>query len=137
MSYAGDLDVRAAWELLQSDDRAVLIDCRTQAEWTWVGVPDLQPIGKQVVGLQWNLWPEGTANARFAEDLASLELEPDAPVLFLCRSGARSAAAAGAATAAGHTAAYNISDGFEGQLDAEGHRGVGGWRAAGLPWRQS
>ena len=63
--------------------------------------------------------------------------EVDAPLVFVCRSGVRSVAAAHAATAAGLGRSYNVIDGFEGGLDAEGHRGTTGWRAAGLPWRQS
>jgi rhodanese-related sulfurtransferase len=55
----------------------------------------------------------------------------------LCRSGHRSDSAARAATAAGYTRAFNVLEGFEGNKDAEGHRGsLGGWRKAGLPWVQ-
>jgi rhodanese-related sulfurtransferase len=64
-------------------------------------------------------------------------VRPERPVLFLCRSGVRSAAAAEAAARAGYAHAYNVTEGFEGPLDADGHRGVSGWKAAGLPWRQS
>ena len=60
------------------------------------------------------------------------------PVLFLCRSGGRSAAAASVATAAGFGPAYNVAEGFEGDPDAHGHRGtVNGWKVAGLAWRQT
>jgi rhodanese-related sulfurtransferase len=77
-------------------------------------------------------------NPDFVGDLQRAGLRPEAPVAFLCRSGVRSKAAAEAATAAGYAAAYNVSDGFEGPPDATGHRGTtGGWKAAGLPWRQS
>ena len=61
----------------------------------------------------------------------------DAPVLFICRSGARSRSAAEALSAAGHTRCFNVSEGFEGDKDAESHRGKrGGWKAASLPWIQ-
>jgi rhodanese-related sulfurtransferase len=57
-------------------------------------------------------------------------------LLLLCRSGVRSVAAAKRATELG-LQAYNILQGFEGDLDAQGQRGrVGGWRLAGLPWQQ-
>jgi adenylosuccinate synthase len=42
-----------------------------------------------------------------------------------------------AAQAAVTPHAFNVADGFEGPVDAEGHRGtVAGWKAEGLPWRQ-
>jgi len=64
--------------------------------------------------------------------------DKDTPLLFLCRSGVRSAAAARAMTAAGYSTCLNVSDGFEGPMDAQGKRGSqAGWKAAGLPWRQS
>jgi rhodanese-related sulfurtransferase len=59
------------------------------------------------------------------------------PVLLLCRSGARSRAAAMALTAAGFEKAFNVAGGFEGDADGQGHRGNrNGWKASGLPWRQ-
>ncbi len=80
-------------------------------------------------------WPGGRPNPDFVEK-ASDGLDPSQPILLLCRSGVRSAAAAAALTDAGFTDVYNVSDGFEGDLDHESHR-PGGWRGAGLPWRQS
>jgi hypothetical protein len=39
---------------------------------------------------------------------------------------------------AGYAQAFNILEGFEGDLDAQQQRGrIGGWRKAGLPWIQS
>ena len=61
----------------------------------------------------------------------------DAPVMFMCRSGARSHGAAIAATQAGYPNSFNVLEGFEGDKDSNGHRSsVGGWRKAGLPWVQ-
>lgn len=135
-SYAGDLMPREAWELLRSNPDALLVDVRTDAEWRFVGIPDLAPIGKQVQLVQWQLFPEGRPNPDFVGEVAGL-LEIEQPVLFLCRSGARSRAAAMALTAAGYGPCYNVAEGFEGDKDGEGHRGrVGGWKHAGLPWRQ-
>lgn len=136
-SYAGDLTPRQAWETLISDPAAVLVDVRTRAEWAFVGLPDLSSLDREAFLVEWNRFPEGNANADFLTDLAATEVAPEAPVLFLCRSGVRSRGAAAAATAAGYHAAYNISEGFEGDLDPAGHRGVGGWKSAGLPWRQT
>ena len=57
------------------------------------------------------------------------QVDPEALVLFICRSGARSHNAATAAAAAGYTQGYNVIDGFEGRKDTQNHRdSVGGWR---------
>ena len=135
MTYAGDLNPQQAWEGLTSDPRAVLVDVRTRAEWTFVGVADLSSIGKEMVPIEWSTFPEGAPNHAFLEQLREAAPQ-DAPVYFLCRSGARSVAAAEAATAAGWTAAHNILEGFEGPVDGAGHRAVSGWKQDGLPWRQ-
>jgi rhodanese-related sulfurtransferase len=138
MAYAGDLGPQEAFELLAKDPDAVLVDVRTTAEWAYVGLPDLAGLGRDVVLVEWESFPDHAQNPDFLGDLRRAGLRPEAPVAFLCRSGVRSKAAAEAATAAGWSAAYNISGGFEGPPDGDGHRGTrGGWKAAGLPWRQS
>lgn len=136
MTQHADLTPRQAWERLESDPDAVLVDVRTSAEWSFVGLPDLTSVGKRVVPIEWTTFPDGAPNPRFLDDLRASIPTDDTPVLFLCRSGARSAAATAAATAAGYTAAHNVAEGFEGELDAQGHRAVNGWKQAGLPWRQ-
>ncbi|HLS77966.1 MAG TPA: rhodanese-like domain-containing protein [Nocardia sp.] len=138
MSYAGDITPSQAWELLRDNPGAVLIDVRTEAEWRFVGVPDTGSIDRPTVLIEW-VDGTGSPNPRFAEQLskALAGRDPEAPAIFLCRSGQRSAHAAGVATDLGITPAYNVIDGFEGPLDADGHRGGAGWRAEGLPWRQS
>ena len=136
MTQHADLTPRQAWERLESDPDAVLVDVRTSAEWSFVGLPDLTSVGKRVVPIEWTTFPEGAPNPRVLDDLRASIPTDDTPVLFLCRSGARSVAATAAATAAGYTAAHNVSEGFEGDLDAQGHRAVNGWKQAGLPWRQ-
>ena len=135
MSYAGDLGPQAAFERLESDPNAILVDVRTPEEWQYVGVPDLGSIGKRVIGISWPMPGQGTPQD-FADRLG--ELDADTPVLFICRSGQRSRSAAITAAAAGFGEAYNVSEGFEGDLDPSGHRGsLSGWKAAGLPWRQT
>ncbi len=137
VSYAGDITALDTWQRLVDDPEAVLVDVRTRAEWTFVGVADLSSLGREVVYVEWNRI-DGTHNERFVEDLQAAGVTPgDRPVFFLCRSGNRSVGAAEVATAAGIAPAYNVSDGFEGDLDENRHRGVTGWRAAGLPWAQS
>ena len=140
--YAGDLLATDAYSLLQKNAAAKLVDVRTQAEWSYVGLPDLSGLDKKVVALEWQSFPSMSVNARFVdrltEALNSAGAAPGDPIVFLCRSGARSRNAAIAMTAAGWSHCYNISDGFEGTLDGSGHRGlVSGWKKAGLPWAQS
>ncbi|MEG8181325.1 rhodanese-like domain-containing protein [Nocardia terpenica] len=140
MSYAGDITPRQAWELLRDNPDAVLIDVRTEAEWRFVGVPDTASIDRPTALIEW-VDGTGAPNAHFTDQLKQVLAERDsdsaAPVIFLCRSGQRSIGAATAATAAGYAPSYNVLEGFEGPLDASGHRGGAGWRAEGLPWRQS
>ena len=137
--YAGDLNASDAWALLSSHPEAQLVDVRTTAEWSFVGLPDLGTIGRRAICLEWQTYPSMAVNQAFAAQAdQALGGRKDAPVLFLCRSGVRSRAAAAAMTAAGYTQAYNIVGGFEGDMDAASHRGqINGWKAAGLPWKQT
>ncbi|NLU83176.1 rhodanese-like domain-containing protein [Rhodococcus sp. HNM0569] len=138
MSYAGDITPEYAWKLLEENPRAVLVDVRTQPEWAYVGVPDTSGLGREPLFVEWVAFG-GVPNPHFVQQLvdAGVTGGDDAPVVFLCRSGQRSIGAAEAATAAGIGPSYNVLDGFEGGLDEQGHRGSVGWRAVGLPWRQS
>jgi rhodanese-related sulfurtransferase len=142
LDYAGDLELEAAWALLAGDAKAQLVDVRTVAEWNFVGLPDLSTLGREPHRIEWQSYPSMQANPNFVADtverLQAAGAGPETPVLFLCRSGARSRAAAVAMTRAGFRHAFNIADGFEGGLDDAGHRGrVSGWKAGGLPWRQT
>ena len=136
MSYAGDVSPTEAWTALQQDPRAVLVDVRTHAEWSYVGLPDLRSLGRDVVRVEWQRYPDGSINDRFVDELAAAGVERDQPLYFLCRSGVRSIAAAEAATGAGWTESYNVSEGFEGPHDPQHHRAGAGWKVAGLPWVQ-
>ena len=137
-TYAGDITVQEAWEMLKNEPEAVLIDVRTNAEWAYVGLPDISELGKQVQPVSWVLFPDMAKNPQFVDQISALQPNKSAPMIFLCRSGVRSIAAAETATRAGYSRAYNILKGFEGGPDAEGHRGTtGGWKAAGLKWKQS
>ncbi|MDQ2757847.1 MAG: rhodanese-like domain-containing protein [Actinomycetota bacterium] len=136
MSYAGDVTPQDAYSALRSDERAVLVDVRTRAEWQFVGVPDLAGLGRPVVTIEWTTYPDGTRNDGFVEQLQAAGVQEGTPVYFLCRSGVRSVAAAEEATARGLGPAYNVLDGFEGPHDDQGHRAVAGWKVAGLPWKQ-
>ena len=112
-TYAGDISAKDAWEILEAETDAVLIDVRTDAEWAFVGLADL---------------------ARTLEESGT---KRDAAHFFICRSGQRSRFAAVAMTGLGFTRCYNIADGFEGPPDESGHRGrAAGWKVDGLPWKQ-
>ena len=125
------------WEALKTDPKAQLVDVRTDAEWNFVGLPDLAAAGKQVVAIQWQVYPTMQRNAAFEDQLKEAGFTPEHHIYFICRSGQRSFAAAQAAQAAGFPHAYNVADGFEGVVDTHGHRGsAAGWKAKGLPWRQ-
>jgi rhodanese-related sulfurtransferase len=139
-SYAGDITPLDAWKLLSDNPDAVLVDVRTDAEWRFVGVPDLSSLGRDVVYIEWNR-ADGQRNENFLAELQDRIPPADAnqgdrAVVFLCRSGNRSIGAAEVATEAGIAPSYNMLDGFEGNLNVEGHRGDTGWRAIGLPWKQ-
>jgi len=126
-----------AWAALEHDAEAHLVDCRTDAEWQYVGVPDLRRAGKQAILVSWQYFPSGNVNRSFVAELSDAGLRPQHKIYFICRSGVRSLAAAHEALAAGFTQVFNVADGFEGPHDAEGHRGMlAGWKADGLPWRQ-
>ena len=140
--YAGELSVQEAWSLLEREPAAQLIDVRTAPEWVFVGLPDLSPLGREVKRIEWQVFPSMAANPDFLATVTQAVTrsggDRDTAILFVCRSGARSRSAAIALTGAGFTRAYNVAGGFEGDLDGEGHRGgKNGWKASGLPWRQT
>ena len=131
LPYEGALTPREAHEVLQRVPGAKLVDVRTRAELEWVGrIPG-------AVEIEFLSYPGGRPNPDFVKQLEQA-VEKDAPVMFICRSGARSHNAAMLAQQAGYAECYNVLEGFEGDKDASGHRNTkGGWRVAGLPWRQS
>lgn len=128
VGYAGDIPAPLAWQWVQQG-QAVLVDVRTDAERAWVGkVPGAVPV-------EWKQWPSMQMNPQFDAQLQAA-VPAGGAVVLLCRSGVRSVAAAQRAAALG-LQAYNILEGFEGDLDINQQRGhVGGWRRQGLPWSQ-
>lgn len=133
-----------AWDCLEQDPNALLIDVRTKAEWSFVGKPDLSHLDRSTILVEWARYPDMSVNPRFVEEVEQA-LAGSAPtkLLFICRSGVRSMSAAEAllASYAQSTAApdlINVTEGFEGDLDSHGRRGgLNGWKAHGLPWKQS
>ncbi|MEL6218431.1 MAG: rhodanese-like domain-containing protein [Pseudomonadota bacterium] len=139
-----EIDPTEAYEILRDDPSSALVDVRTRAEWTFVGLPDIAATGRPMWLVEWVSYPQMSPDPAFADRLES-QIEGDMPdrFLFICRSGGRSLFAAqtvAQAMAARGKAVHctNVAEGFEGDLDAAGHRGTsGGWKARGLPWRQS
>lgn len=128
---------------LSNTPGAALVDVRTRAEWSYVGAPDLDDLGKPILFVEWQRFLDMEVNHAFVDQLMSqIKGEPPERLYFICRSGARSMRAARAAAAAFATAGLNIecvnvAEGFEGDLDPNGRRGVkNGWKARNLPWRQ-
>jgi rhodanese-related sulfurtransferase len=130
MSYAGDLTPQDAWAKLE--EGAILVDVRTEGEWAHIGIPDTKATDNDPLFIQWT-FPGGIPNPEFVEQLKQQAPEDNGvELLFLCRSGQRSIAAAIAATQAGFRA-YNVLEGFEGEPDRYGERTVNGWKNRGLP----
>lgn len=129
LPYAGALLPAEAQKLMQAG--AKLVDVRTKPELLYVGgIPGS-------IAIEWQTYPGGRPNPEFIGELAAVT-KKDEPLMFICRSGARSHAAAEAAMRAGWQQTYNVLEGFEGDKDGEQHRNsVSGWRKAGLPWVQS
>jgi rhodanese-related sulfurtransferase len=134
-----EITPREAWELLQSDKSAVVLDVRSKVEFDYVG----HPVG--AVHVPWQEFPAWQADPQFVDKVrrrlaerGAADPAKDLTVLSLCRSGSRSRAAAQALAAAGFARVYNVAQGFEGDRDQDGHRGTqGGWRFHGLPWEQT
>ena len=135
------VDVEETWQRLAARLGSQLIDAARAQNGRMSAIPDLGPLGKRAVLVEWQTFPDQTVDPRFAErltsELGALGVQLDDDLFFICRSGSRSLAAAKAMAAAGYRACHNVAGGFEGPLDDERHRGsVGGWKAAGLPWLQ-
>lgn len=139
-----EVSPQQAWSGLKNSTDTVLVDVRTRPEWSFIGIPDLAALGKQVILLEWRKYPDMSVNDRFIADLLE-QFEGSVPseIYFLCRSGVRSLEAANmvnhALFEAGHIAqCVNVLEGFEGDLDQSKHRGLtNGWKARGLAWGQT
>ncbi len=132
--YRGDIPPTEAFSRLKANPQSVLIDVRTQPEWTFVGVPQVE----RLIRVSWQVYPGMDINSNFVKDIDSANLPKDTEILCICRSGARSASAATALTNAGYTNCWNVAQGFEGDKDADGHRSkTNGWKFTNLPWAQS
>ncbi len=133
------LHSREAWQLLQDDPRAVMVDVRSHMEFLFIG----HPVG--AINIPWIDEPDWTINPHFAVEVRKLILGGldhreggrNVPVILICRSGKRSLEAGEELLRQGFHEVYNVADGFEGELDEHHHRSsLGGWRFEGLPWEQ-
>ena len=137
-AYGGDIPPKEAWERLAREPKAQLVDVRTDAEWAYVGLPDLKALGKEPLLVPWKLFPSQQVNPDFLAAVSAKFPDRETPLFFICRSGVRSKDAAIAMTRLGYARCYNVAQGFEGDRDDRAHRNTkGGWRLAGLPWVQS
>jgi rhodanese-related sulfurtransferase len=130
LPYEGALTPKEAHAVWQHAPGAKLVDCRTRAEWDFVGrIPG-------AIEIEWQFYPGHARNPHFLDELRHA-VSTESLLIIVCRSGHRSHHAAIAATEAGYPDCYNVLEGFQGNKDANGHRDkLGGWRAAGLPWHQ-
>ena len=133
------LSPKQAWQLLQENPKSLLVDVRSNMEFLFVG----HPTG--AVHIPWIDEPDWTINPHFVTDIRKLILggisdhhsEANVPIILICRSGKRSLEAGELLLENGFTDIYNVSEGFEGELDEHHHRSsIGGWRFADLPWEQ-
>jgi len=132
MSNIKELAPRDAWNAMQAASRHLFLDVRDGVEYAMVG----HPVG--AINIPWKIAPDWRPNPDFISEIKLRGISSDMPVFLLCRSGQRSLEAAKALASAGFQDVTNITDGFEGGLDAEKHRSrVSGWRFHGLPWEQS
>ena len=130
---------REAYDLLQKEPAAAFIDVRSDMEYLFIG----HPIG--AVNIPWIDEPDFVVNPDFEREVRKLILggvieytdHDSVPVILICRSGNRSEEAGNLLISQGFQHVYNVTDGFEGELDDDHHRStLGGWRFSGLPWEQ-
>ena len=128
-----------AFGLVEKDQRVVLIDVRSSMEFLFVGHP------RGSVHVPWIDEPDWVVNPEFVTEVRKVMLGgvgmddhgSDAPVVLICRSGKRSLEAGKLLIENGFMHVYNVSEGFEGELDDQHHRStLGGWRFHELPWEQ-
>ena len=137
LDYAGDVSPLETWDSIKNANDYYLVDCRTNAEWSLVGVPDLDSLGKKVIFIEWQTFPNMEKNPRFLQELNESGINKTSKIILLCRSGARSRSAAEFLTSQGYESCFNCSEGFEGVHNEFGQRSlVNGWKFHKLPWKQ-
>lgn len=130
--------------LLKKDKNSVLIDVRTFEEFNFVGTANSAEFDGRMILNPWKLTMAMKENPTFATNLEEMltklfgNKSKEAKLFFICRTGGRSDAAARFANSLGYINCFNVTSGFEGDLDPNEQRGkVNGWKAEKLPWKQS
>ncbi|WP_373183403.1 rhodanese-like domain-containing protein [Halomonas campaniensis] len=138
-----------AWELMQENERAILIDVRDPIEIKFTGFAEPTDIhvpwvlaDRDNFDEEAKTWPvvrNADFEAQVKARLDALGVAEDDPIIVMCRSGAtRSAPGADVITEMGYRQVYSVNDGFEGSTlkegDSKGVRAMNGWRNSGLPW---
>ena len=137
LDYAGDLTPLESWDLLSKEKESFLIDCRTQPEWQFVGIPKLEDLNKKPIFIEWQLYPSMLINENFLNEVQDSPANKDSKIILICRSGGRSKSAAEFLTSKGYKNCYNCQDGFEGiHNQNENRSNSSGWKFSKLPWRQ-
>ena len=137
-NYAGNINPIEAWEILKTNSKSILLDVRTLAEWTFVGVTDLSSLKKDAVKIEWKTFPNMEINPFFIDEVTNACPDKSAPLLSLCRSGQRSIDTSRALTEHGFQKCYNVLEGFEGNTNDDSQRISGeGWKHRNLPWKQN
>lgn len=137
LDYSGDIDPLAVWKILETTEDSFLIDCRTSAEWDFVGIPNLESIQKKPHLVEWQKYPTMEMNVNFINEIKDIITDKKSTLVFMCRSGGRSKSAAVLMTSQGYENCYNCLYGFEGNHDEKGQRGIlNGWKFSSLPWKQ-
>lgn len=138
------LTAKEAYTLwLKSPQTIHIIDCRTPEEYAFVGhAPMAVNIPRKFLEYTWDGEENKYKMTENPDFVAAIQrrFEPNETLLFLCRSGGRSAQSVNAVYDAGFKKVYNIIDGFEGDKVKDsasyydGKRMRNGWKNAGLPW---
>lgn len=129
-------DPATCFAQLSENPQALLVDCRSAIEWQLLGIPDLSSLGKKTLLVEWTDY-NNQRNPNFLDQITGFATK-DTPIIMICRIGGRSAAACQLLVDNGFTTVTNMTEGYEGRVNENGHRNVvEGWRARGLPWQQS
>ena len=130
-----ELSPTDVYHAITENENSLLLDCRTRAEWVYVGIPDIRLTKAQLALIEWTDIT-GQQNLNFVNQCRE-QASTDTAIFVICRSGARSAAACMSLVQNGFENVCNVSEGFEGDLDNQNHRSrVNGWKYHKLPWHQ-
>lgn len=138
MNYAPQIEPKNAYDVLSKDENSFLVDVRTMPEWAYTGVANLSEINKKVITISWLNFPNMAANNNFSAEFLGAIPDKNSKIFFICKTGGRSQDAANNMMQIGYKNCFNITNGYEGDLNEKNQRSsINGWRASGLPWHQN